>query len=186
MYISEEQRKFLIIASAAVIFLVVDIFFILKPMFAKTWELNQRIGSINKDVDELKRKISTLDSAKGKLGALKSEYENYEKRFPKADEIPSLFETLSTIAVKSKVGIVAVRPMVAEKGPAAKVSSLYQEIPIEIRAKGGYHQLGDFINKMEMLNRFMEVKDIEITREDAAAKRENLRLLVSTYILLRK
>ncbi|MCM8782156.1 MAG: type 4a pilus biogenesis protein PilO [Candidatus Omnitrophica bacterium] len=186
MYISAEQRKVLIIGLSSVILFLLDIFFVMAPLINKILDLNVQIVSIKKNISDLRRQVSMLDSMKQKLEALKLQDADYEKRFPKEEELPSLLESLSAIALKSNVVIVAVKPIRTEiEEQAAKGGCLFKEIPIEIVAKGGYHHLGNFINRLEMLDRFMEIKDIEIGRDETTSRRHNLRLLVSTYILLK-
>ena len=185
MYIPEEQRKFLIAVLSTVILLVVDIFLILRPLINKTSDLRTQASALTKDIAILNQQISMMDARKKKLEELKTQYANYEKRFPKAEEeIPSLLESLSTIAVKSDIAIIGIRPVKpVQTEQVEKIAALFNEIPIEILAKGGYHQLGSFINRLEALDRFMEIKDMEINRDAATPRSHSLRLMVSTYIL---
>lgn len=184
IHIAEEKRKFLIIVLSGIVLFVLDIAFIVTPLINKTSDLKFQIIAIKKNISDLNKQISMLDAARKKLENLKSDQAVYEKRFPKEEEIPSLLESLSTIAARSSVDIIAVKPIKIEtKEQMQETVGLFHEIPIEILARGGYHQLSQFINKLETLDRFIEVKDVEIAQDNTMPRRHFLKLLVSTYIL---
>lgn len=184
MYISTEQRKVLIIAISITILLVADISFILLPLINKTFDLSSRVSSTRKNIDNLNQQISTIDETREKLSRLKESYRKYVKRFSREEEIPQLLETLSKIAAESEVAILAVRPAATQLDKQdKKLANIFREVPIEIRAMGGYHQLGSFINKLETLDRFLKVTDISITQNINTPRNHSLRLLVATYIL---
>jgi len=184
MYISTEQRKLLIIVIGIAILLVADISFILLPLINKTFDLSSQVSSTRKNIDNLNQQISTIDETREKLSRLKESYSKYVKRFSREEEIPRLLETLSKIAAESEVVILAVRPVATKSDKQdKKLANIFREVPIEIRAMGGYHQLGSFINKLETLDRFLKVTDISITQNIRTPRNHSLRLLVATYIL---
>ena len=65
-----------------------------------------------------------------------------------------------------------------------KKAKAYQEIPIMISARSGYHELGSFISKLENADRFMEVSDIKLKANSANFRKHNVELIVSTYLLV--
>ena len=183
MYISAEQRKFLIIVVSVIILLILDITFILSPLINMTFDLSSQVSSVKKNIANLNQQISKVDDTKKKLALLKDDYLIYGNKFPKAEEIPRLLETLSTIAAKSEINIVAIRPQSkASKKHKGKIAILFQEMPIQIIAQGGYHQIGSFINRLETLDRFLKVDDISLVQSGATGKMLRVTLLVSTYI----
>ncbi|MCX5715363.1 MAG: type 4a pilus biogenesis protein PilO [Candidatus Omnitrophica bacterium] len=184
MNIRTPDKKFLVIVISGAVLFALDIFFILRPLINKTMDLRSQIVSVKKNIANLEQQIQVLDATQQRMTALKGQAAECEKKFPKNEEIPSLLENISATAAKSGVDIVAIRPV--KKEPQAgkeKANDLFHEIPIEILAKGGYHQLGQFINRLEVSARFMEVKGIDLIRDPAFPRRHNLKLLVSTYIL---
>jgi type IV pilus assembly protein PilO len=140
--------------------------------------------SVKKNMADLDREINSLTATTKKLEDLRLQAAECEKKFPKDEEIPALLENISATAAKSGVDIIAIRPIKAEfKEEAQRPPDLFHAIAIEIVAKGGYHQLGQFINRLETSARFMEVKDIDINRDPANPRRHDLKLLIATYIL---
>lgn len=183
--ISEANKKILIMVAGVVIALIFDIFFIFFPLVGKSYKLKAKIISSSKDLSYLKQQISSLDNIKKRLENLKTEQVKYGKGFPKEEEIPALLGNISTIAGKLGIEIIAVKPVrMAFQEEAKSVGELFREVLVEIYAKGGYHQMGQFINKLETLDKFMEIRDIEITADKNSPRRHFFRLLVATYILM--
>jgi Tfp pilus assembly protein PilO len=63
---------------------------------------------------------------------------------------------------------VGLRPLGDAKLPPAKdVSSEIKEYPMELRLRGSYHQVGEYLSQLEAAPRFLVVKEVElVTRED--------------------
>lgn len=178
------NKNIAVIAAVLAVALVIDVFFILLPLTAKNFRLKSQIVAIRKDMGLLSGQAADISSIKNRLEAAKIEQRECEKRLPKEDEVSVIIGGISAIAGKAGVEMIAVKPVkldAAEK-PSAEDKILH-EVPIEIFAKGGYHQIGQFINKLESLDKFVEIKDIEITADKATPRRHFFRLLVSTYIL---
>ena len=90
MYISGEQKKFLIIIGGSAFLLIADIFFVIKPLLKNTYNLQIQTVRMKKDIDTLGQQVDKIDSLKKKLAVLKSDYDLYIKKFPK--EIFKLFK----------------------------------------------------------------------------------------------
>jgi Tfp pilus assembly protein PilO len=178
------NKNALVIGAAAAVILLVDIFLILLPLTALNFKLKAQIISIKKDAADLKKQATDISAIKSRLETVKNEQKTYEKQFPSQEEVPALLGGISAVAGKIGVEMVAVRPVKLEPGQKiAGADTIFQEVPVEIFAKGGYHQIGQFINRLESLDRFFEIKDIEIGTDKASPHKHFLKLLVSTYIL---
>ena len=101
---------------------------------------------------------------------------------PVEQEVPKLLEMLSTMARSSNVKIVGITPLASKQEESPE--KIYQEIPILISAKSGYHELGRFLSDLESSDRFMKVSDIDIKENKSNVKRHDVELLVVTYVLL--
>ena len=71
----------------------------------------------------------------------------------------------------------------SKKEEKKQALQVYQEIPILITAKSGYHELGQFLAKLENAERFMKVVGMTIKSNKATPKKHDAELLVLTYIL---
>ena len=184
-HLSDEQRKLLIIAASAIVLLIVDIMFIVSPLMNKNADLKRQVVVVKAKLIELQKKINLADAAKKRSEELRAELATYEKRFPREEEIPLFLEDLSKVAVASGIDISAIKPVTKAglQAPPDAFMNLFHKIPIEISAKAGYHQIGRFINSLEKLERFIEIKDIQISQDTTTPRRHQLKLVISTCIL---
>lgn len=85
------------------------------------------------------------------------------------------------MANDTDVKIVAIKPQRSEK--AEQASDVYTELPIDIEATSGYHQLGYFINRLENADRFMKIKNLRIEASDDDVLKHDISLVVSAFVL---
>ncbi len=183
----KNKREVLIalVAIAAMVFFA-DINFLLRPQIRG---LTGRLAEIGKMSSELKTAagdIANIENFKKGISSYRDKVSLYEKQLPAEQEIPSLLEYLSAIAKKSNVTIIGITP--GQPGTLtegkSRESQVYQELPIVISAKSGYHELGMFLSNIENSDRFMKVIDIDIKVNKATPRRHDVELVLYTYVLL--
>ncbi len=183
------QPQVLIFAALiSCVLLILLIFFILIPQVNKITDILSKTGKAMSDLKEAQIEISRIDKYKTDIATFKEKVDLYEKKLPAEQEIPSLLENLSTLAKKSSISIVGITPVapVSTKDQKVQKSSIYQEFPILVSAKSGYHELGSFLSSLENADRFMKVVDIEVNLNKATPKKHDVDLMVYTYILLKE
>lgn len=170
-----------------------------------TVPLMGRIGKLNKDIikerDDLKRAemlIASKPQLDRRLEALNQKMGEYEKAIPPYTEMPNIIQKISSLASDTKVKISKMEPLRTEKKPdpakadknkqpakqdAKQPKPIYTEIPIQVEAKGGYHALGEFINRIETADNIMTIGDIEIKANADDITSHSARLLIIAYVL---
>jgi type IV pilus assembly protein PilO len=179
-----KTQVFILITLITVMAFILYLNLIFFPQIIRTVVL---IGKTIRLGAELKsaRSITAQESAvKKNLDEYKEKVELYEKKLPVEKEIPNLLENLSNMAKNSKIKIVGIAPALSYlKDQKSAKSRIYQEIPILITAKSGYHELGYFLASLEDADRFIKVVDISIKANKATQKIHDVELMVCTYIL---
>jgi len=183
----EKNKKeivlFCILFLLAIVYLYFAVF--LKSNFGTLFSQIQEIRSLKTDITSTMRDAEYEHILLKRLNSVESVITDYEKKLPVEQEIPMLIESVSGRARDSYVKILGIRPIASRNAKMPKTKEVYQEIPILISAKSGYHQLGVFINKLENADRFMELSDIKIKFNKATPKVHDIELVVSTYVLLK-
>lgn len=169
----------ILIGIAAVI---LYLYFIFIPQVLKDIMIIGKTVKIKNELRSAKSLIAETDRIKKKLAEYNNKVELYEKKLPAEQEIPILLENLSNMARSANITIVGISPAVSQP-QKEKSGQVYQEIPILITAKCGYHELGRFLSKLENTDRFMKVVDISIKADRATPKKHDVELMVCTYIL---
>lgn len=154
----------------------------LKPQAAGLAGVMGGIKKVSSDLKAAEANIARVESFKKSIAAYNEKVGRYEKTLPTEQGIPRLLEDLSEMARDSNMKIVGIVPVA--KDDKGQRSQTYQEIPIIMSAKSGYHELGRFLTGLENSDRFMKVADIQIKSTRAMPKKHDVELLVLTYVLL--
>ena len=116
----------------------------------------------------------------------KEELSEHVKRsisfFYRKEEIPEFLERISQMAKKSGVDILNIMP-ISEDESEDDQEALYKEMPIRVKAKCGYHELGKFLSDVETDSKFMRISGLEITHDAGDIWRHDVNLIVSTFIV---
>ena len=158
--------------------------YLLLPQIQNVAKSYGKLSRIRAEVKIAQRAVSEIEGLKKQVAKYQGKIESYERMLPAEQEIPKLLGDLSEMAKTSGVKIVGITPF-QPKQEAQSVERIYQEKPILINAKSGYHELGKFLADLENADRFMEVVDINIKVNNATPKRHDVELLVLTYVLPR-
>ena len=182
--IDPKNKKQVIVIGVAIGAVVLYLYtnFLLLPQISATVKVYDGAKKIDAEVKVSQRAVSEVDGLKKQVSRYQDKIESYEKMLPVEQEIPKLLEDLSNMAKESNVKIVGITPLQAKEPQTGE--EIYQEIPILINAKSGYHELGKFLSDLENAGRFMKVVDINIKENSATPKRHDVELLVLTYKLL--
>lgn len=117
---------------------------------------------------ERTRLQKTLD-ASGDLAAATSEVEATltaaRAQLPRQKEIPELLRQVSALGHAAGLDILLFR-----QEPERR-HELYAEVPVEMAARGGYHQLAVFFDEVGRLSRIVNVTDLSIKEAGTAGPR---------------
>jgi len=178
----KKTQVFILIGLVSVLAVIIYFSFILMPQVDRVFEAVGQASKIGADLKEAQYNISNIPKFKASIAAYEEKIDRYEKMLPTEQEIPALLENLSGMAKNSNIKIVGIMPVITKEDKTKK-AAIYQEKPILINAKSGYHELGKFLSSMENADRFMKVSDIQIKAGVQSSKRHDVELTVLTYTL---
>lgn len=175
----EKQTLVLGIVAVLAIVLIFHVLF-LRPRIQRLRQLVPELATLKKNLHRTMRDAANVDVLKKKQEDLKAKVDFYTDKLPRGKEISSLLESLSRIAKESQIKITEIEP---HDRDIRSQGEMYLEVPIAVRASGGYHQLGKFINRLEGGSRFIRISDIEIKENSRNSRNHNIRLLLSMFVL---
>ena len=78
------------------------------------------------------------------------------QELPNSREIPNLLETISNLGALNGLEVIYIKPQNdVDKG-------FYAEVPISVKVRGGYHEMGLFLEAVSKLPRIINMSDISI------------------------
>lgn len=153
-------------------FLVVLVIVLL--IFGLYWQLVYKgkartINRLRSDLSNKQAKLNENEAIARNLPRFKKEVEKLNQRLgkvvqelPNSREIPNLLETINNLGAINGLEVIYIKPQNdVDRG-------FYAEVPIAIKVRGGYHEMGLFLDAMSRLSRIINVSDITMgnARED--------------------
>ena len=187
--IDVKDRKTQVLLLAVLVTLaavVLYIYFVFAAQAIRVFTLIGDTVRVRAELKSARTLVSGIEGLKDDLKKHSDKVESYEKKLPAEQEIPVLLENLSNMAKDSNIKIIGIAPAAAyfKDDKSVKKSTIYQEIPILITAKSGYHELGRFLASLENADRFMKVVDISIKANKVSPREHDVELMICTYVLL--
>ena len=185
--LNEKQKVYVLAAIFGIAGLVFYYTLLLKPQFSGFIARNKDFMKIKDRVTKEEALIANEAGIRKQQEIFVKQAEYLKKRLPGQDQISSLLEDFSSVAEISGVNILRIRP-IEEPVPLSKQKALasassYAEFPILIEARAGYHALGTFVNKLESMDRFIKITDIDVIGIDNDPRHHNIKIRMITYVL---
>ena len=183
MSLSERKKKRLLIVIAIVTTSSLYLNFFIRPNFVKLMELNSREATIKSGMLTMQNEIKFIDEYSKKLDVLKSENRDLKKRLSDSKDIPTLITEFSKIARELDVKLTSIKPLPAPVVAQGEGNTRrpYVNIPIEIEAISGFHQMGAFINKLENLDVFLKITSLDIKESEDTPFTHTIRFKLAAF-----
>lgn len=130
----------------------------------------ETIDGLRSDLSNKQAKLNENEAIARNLPRFKEEVQKLNQQLgkvvqelPNKREIPNLLETISNLGALNGLEVIYIKPQNdVDKG-------FYAEVPIAIKVKGGYHEVGLFLDALSRLPRIINVSDITMgnAKEDA-------------------
>ena len=140
----------------------------------------------------LERVTNQEETLRKRRGELEDAIKAYRTVLPNEEELPNVMQFLSDTASQTNVTIQAIFPQKGtedkdkgkddkDKKEAAPVG--YKQVPIQIDAVAGYHQLGTFLSHVESSPHPVQVISLKVSENPKDPKRHLVRLVIQTYVI---
>jgi len=151
--------KKLKITIAVILFLlpvVLFYFFWFQPQNEKSIKLDKQRETISKELQKAKAKAANREKLKAELAATEELFQETAALLPKEKEIPGLLTNISALGRGSGLDFITFKP--GKDIP----KDFYSEIPISIKVRGPYHNMGIFLDQINKLDRIVTVSNINM------------------------
>lgn len=165
--------KKLKITLAVILFLlpvVLFYFFWFQPQNEKTANLTKQKATLTKELQRAKAKAANLPKLQAELDATKTLFDETAALLPKEKEIPSLLTNISALGRGSGLDFLTFKP------GADVPKDFYSEIPVDIKVRGPYHNMGIFLDQVSKLDRIVTVSNITM----GGPKKEGAEMLLNS------
>lgn len=156
----DKGKKILIFFSALLIPSLTVFFFVIQPNSQKISALEKKIITSMEELNRVRKAARDLPKHEEELRKAQEIFDLTTILLPKSQEIPDLLRNISDIGKQSGLDFLSFTPGVETP------KDFYAEIPIDIKIRGPYHNLGLFLDKISKLDRIVSVNNIKTEKVD--------------------
>ncbi|MCI5148719.1 MAG: pilus assembly protein PilO [Candidatus Electrothrix sp. MAN1_4] len=154
-YVPLDQKIKIALPVVVVIALLAGFYFlILSPKLEEIKKLEANRVSLQKDVDKAEKAAENLEQHKAELAEAEKRFEEISIVLPKTKEIPTLLTNISDHGTSAGLDFNSFTP------GSERPKEFYAEIPISIKVRGPYHNVGYFLDQVSKLERIVTVQNI--------------------------
>ncbi len=149
--------KKLKITIAVILFLlpvVLFYFFWFQPQNEKSIKLDKQRETLSKELQKAKATAANHEKLKAEVAATEVLFQETAALLPKEKEIPGLLTNISALGRGSGLDFISFKP--GKDIP----KDFYSEIPISIKVRGPYHNMGIFLDQVSKLDRIVTVSNV--------------------------
>lgn len=154
-------KKKLILATLILLFPIgLSYFLSHSPNNEKIETLKKQVQSSTDELNKVRKAARDLPRHERELQETREIFELTSILLPKSQEIPDLLRNISDLGKQSGLDFLTFVPGIEI------TKDFYAEIPIDIKIRGPYHNLGLFLDKVSKLNRVVSVNNIKTEKVD--------------------
>jgi len=184
------KKQVLLIEAAFLAVVILTAYYLaaLKPLFGSLKRLGEDIRTKGTQLQYIEQAAEEEPRLRDEFTRLNSQTQAFQTALPSEQGLPSTIERLSDLASQTGLKIRTIFPQrtleslgVATETEAATPPELYKEIPIQIDALSGYHQLGRFLSLVESSTPPMKLKSLRISGDEKEPRRHNMKLVLIAF-----
>jgi type IV pilus assembly protein PilO len=119
-------------------------------------ELRVQQEAASAELEKARRTVSNLPQLESEQKELERKWRQAEKLLPTTKEMPELLTEMTQAGEQAGVEFKLFRP------EAGKPQEFYNENPVQVQVKGGFHQVGVFLSRLANLSRIVNVTELHL------------------------
>ena len=151
---------------------VAFVFLILNPQRQRLADLIKKDEQVQADLKLARETQKNIDGLRAEAAKMQELVTQFEQRLPESREIPTLLKQFEGFA-----GEIGLRVELSQLPPITDTRK--QTIPYSVVARGNFHQIVSFVNRLERFQRYLKISDLNIGKEEEGVAQASFTL--STY-----
>lgn len=178
--ISNLTKVHLIIICGVTFVLIVGLVYWLAymPKFDTIKKKEEELSQLREKLATAERQARDIEKFRNDMREAEDEFRRVRKSLPEGKEIPSLLINISRAGHEAGLEFL----LFERKDAVSK--EFYAEIPIAIRVAGGYHNVGEFFDKVAKLSRIVNIRNIKMIPSGSGLKETSC--TATTYMFVEK
>ena len=184
--IDKKNRYYILIGILVLIFLI-NYFIFMRPQLTDLPKIGPERKILTEDLKNAKEDIQKKDQYKTQVQQLKEGINRANQWVMAREDAPLILEKLSSIANKNGIKIDQMTPKSEDQKKLLEKGDLkYFSFPIQMEAKGSYHNFGRFLNTLEHEEVFLLVKGFTMSANKEDPRNHNISLTLDSIVFEKK
>ncbi|PVY70377.1 type IV pilus assembly protein PilO [Tamilnaduibacter salinus] len=149
--------------------------FFVKDQYTELDRVSDREQELRQEYENKAYKVANLDVFKRQMAEMEETFGALVKQLPSDTEVPGLLEDITNTAKGNGLQLQEVTLQPEQQ------KDFYVELPINIRVRGGYHELGSFVSAVAGLPRIVTLHDFTIKPTSGDGDQLDMQVLARTY-----
>ena len=154
--------------------------FFVGPQQEISAQLHSSLEKVRQDVATTHQKMSHLPALQAEINRLMMQEPMMVESSPE-EQLPEIFKVIAQEAKSAQVRLLGVKAQ-KEIGQVTPSSNGFLELPIQVDATAGYHQLGQFLDLLEGSNNFFRIQGLKIQSNPNDVWHHQATLLLDVYL----
>lgn len=134
----------------------------------------RRESSLKQEFESKQRRVANLDAYRKQMTVMREMFKRLLAFLPKGTEVPDLIDDISRLALENGLTVL-------ELDLQDEVQmGFYVELPIKVKVRGAYHQIGSFLSAVAKLPRIVTFHDFQMKHYELGSRGQ--RKLVHTPV----
>jgi Tfp pilus assembly protein PilO len=178
-----EKNQYYILGGLLIFIFLFDYFVLMQWQLRILRNLNPKISTLANDLKDANNNFQRAQQFQTEAARLREQVQKLNKSIISKEEIPSLLENISRMAQDVGVQLDQIKPLAGLGAPILEdKDGKYYAFPIQINARGGYHDIGRFFNKIETAQAFLSIKNFQLVASPEDTSRHLARLTIEAII----
>lgn len=140
-----------------IIILAAGYWFIIKDQLAELEKAERQELALKDEFSEKKALAVNLEAYKKQMDEMQERFGVMLRQLPNRTEVPELLIDITQTGIGRGLQFELFQPR------NKRVADFYAELPINIKVRGTYHQLGEFVSDMAALPRIVTIDDLVLS-----------------------
>lgn len=155
-----------IYVGAIILVLALSIWLLFWPKKQTIDGLKVQLEKAQTELAKAKKNAEELNEWRAKMRKKEAKYKTVMKALPEKQEIPSLLAGVSQAGKDAGLEFLLFTPKKESK------KEFYAEIPVDISVSGSYHQVATFFDKVSVLPRVVNIRNIKMSPQKSVSAAE--------------
>jgi Tfp pilus assembly protein PilO len=160
----DEKYRYYIGGGVLLFLFLLDYFIIMGPQLNNLTKMTPQFKLMEEDIQKAETDIQNKENYQKQVKDLSAKITEEDVKIRSKEEVPLTLEYISRLADENNIRIDQIKPNTAGQNKLLENKGRrYFAVPIVLEAKGGYHDVGKFLNQIESGDVFFNIKDFSMT-----------------------